>query len=61
MPPCAAVTAALSVKIVADALGSVNVFSDVAGPVNLVNPLPVPPKVEAIICVRSADPLNEFP
>lgn len=43
VPPCATVTVALSVRITADALGNVNVFSDVVGPENLVNPLPVPP------------------
>lgn len=31
------------------ASGSVNVFSLVVGPVNLVNPLPVPPYAEEII------------
>ena len=40
-PPCT--------TIVELASGSVNVFSAVVGPVNLVNPLPVPPYVEAII------------
>jgi len=34
VPPCAAVTAALSVNMVADALGRVNVFAEVVGPVN---------------------------
>ena len=61
VPPCAAVTAALSVRIVADALGSVKVFSDVVGPVNFVNPFPVPPNVEAIIAVMSAEPLKALP
>jgi hypothetical protein len=43
VPPCATVTAALEVKIVAVASGKVNVLSAVVGPVNLVKPLPVPP------------------
>jgi hypothetical protein len=43
VPPCKTVTAALSVKIVALAFGSVKVFSVVAGPDNLANPFPVPP------------------
>ena len=38
VPPCAIVTAALSVRIVALAFGSVNVFSLVVGPVNFVKP-----------------------
>ena len=49
VPPCATVTAAALVRIVALALGSVNVFSDVAGPENFVNPLPVPPYPLVII------------
>ena len=49
VPPCATVTAALSVNTVAEAFGSVNVFSAVVGPENLVNPFPVPPYVLAII------------
>ena len=49
VPPCATVTAALLVKIVAVASGSVNVFSLVVGPLILVNPFPVPPYVEAMI------------
>ena len=52
MPPCAAVTAALSVSIVALAFGRVNVFSEVVGPLNFVNPLPVPPLVEASVPVQ---------
>jgi len=43
VPPCATVTAALSVRMVADASGNVKVFSAVVGPLNLVNPFPVPP------------------
>ena len=43
VPPCAAVTTALSVRMVAEALGSVKVFSLDAGPENLVKPLAVPP------------------
>jgi hypothetical protein len=43
VPPCATVTAALSVSIVAEALGKVKVFSVEAGPESLANPLPVPP------------------
>lgn len=46
VPPCATVTAALLVRTVELAFGSVKVFSDVAGPVNLVNPFPVPPLVD---------------
>ena len=42
-PPCATVTAALDVRMVADALGSVNVFKDVAGPVKAIKALFVPP------------------
>ena len=34
VPPCATVTAALSVRIFADAFGRVNVLKDVVGPVN---------------------------
>ncbi len=43
VPPCATVTAALSVSTVADALGRVNVFVVVVGPVTAKNPFPVPP------------------
>jgi hypothetical protein len=46
---------------VADASGNVNVFSAVVGPVNLVNPFPVPPKFEAMICAKSAVPLKLLP
>jgi len=41
--------------------GSVKVFSVPVGQVNFVNPFPVPQKVEAIICVRSAVPSNKLP
>ena len=43
------------------ASGSVNVFSDVVGQENLVNPFPVPPYVDAIICVSAAVPSKLFP
>ncbi len=43
VPPCAMVTAVLEVSTVAEALGKVNVFSEVAGPVTSKNPLLVPP------------------
>jgi len=46
---------------VAEESGRVNVFSAVVGPVNLVNPLPVPPYVEAITCVSAAEPSKLFP
>lgn len=49
VPHCATVTAALSVSITAEAFGSVNVFSEVKGPVNLVNPFPVPPYADVMI------------
>ena len=42
-PPCATVTAAALVRIVALEFGSVNVLSVVAGPVKSMNPLFVPP------------------
>ena len=42
------------VKIVAFASGSVNVFSDVVGPLNFVNPFPVPPLLEARVPVHPA-------
>ena len=43
VPPCATVTAALSVSTVALAFGNVNVFRLVAGPVTAKNPFAVPP------------------
>ena len=43
VPPCAPVTRALSVRIVALAFGSANDLAVEAGPVNCVNPFPVPP------------------
>lgn len=43
VPPCATVTAALLVRMVADAFGSVNVLSVVAGPVKSIKALFVPP------------------
>ena len=46
---------------VAEASGSVKVFSVVVGPVNLVKPLPVPPYVEAMTCVRAAVPSKLLP
>lgn len=54
-------TAALSVKIVAEAFGRVKVFSVEAGQESFANPFPVPPYVEAIICVRAALPSKLFP
>ncbi len=42
-PPCATVTAAALVKMVALEFGSVKVFSDVAGPVKSIKALLVPP------------------
>ena len=61
VPPCATDTSALVVKIVALASGKVNTFSEVDGPMNLVNPLPVPPKAVPIICVKSAVPSKVLP
>lgn len=61
VPPCATVTKAAEVKIVALAFGNVNILSAVAGPVNLVNPFPVPPKVLAITPVNAAVPSKLFP
>ena len=61
VPPCATVTAALEVRIVAVAFGKVNVFSAVVGPLNFANPFPVPPYVEAMTCVNAADPSKLFP
>jgi hypothetical protein len=61
VPPCGTVTAALSVRIVAVAFGSVNVFVDVAGPEKAVNPFPVPPNAAPMIWVRAADPSKLFP
>ena len=46
---------------VESAFGSVNVFSVVAGPVNLVKPLPVPPKVDAMTCASAALPSKLLP
>jgi hypothetical protein len=46
---------------VALASGKVYVFSLVLGPLNLVNPFPVPPKVDAMTPLRFAVPSNEFP
>lgn len=43
VPPCATVTSALLVRIVAEALGKVYVFADVAGPDTVKNALLVPP------------------
>ena len=40
VPPCATVTGALLVRIVAEAFGRVKVLTDVVGPVNAVNPFP---------------------
>jgi hypothetical protein len=42
-PPCAGVMTAALVRIIASEFGRVNVLSADAGPVNLVNPFPVPP------------------
>ncbi len=42
-PPCATVTAAALVRMVAEEYGSVNVLSDVAGPVKSIKALFVPP------------------
>jgi hypothetical protein len=39
----------------------VKVLSAVVGPVNLVKPFPVPPKVEAMIWERAAVPSKLFP
>ncbi len=43
VPPWATVTAALEVRIVAEAFGRVKVFTVVAGPVKAVKPFPDPP------------------
>ena len=52
VPPWAAVTAALSVRMVAEAFGRVKVLVDVVGPVKAVNPLFVPPRDGAKIPVQ---------
>ena len=44
----------MSVKIVAEAFGKVKVFSEAAGPENLVKPLPVPPLAEPKMPATSA-------
>lgn len=43
------------------ALGRVKVFSEVVGQENLVNPFPVPPKVDAMIPDRFAVPSKLSP
>jgi len=50
-----------SIFIVQSASGKVNVLSAVVGHVNLVNPFPVPPNPEAIICVNAALPSKLLP
>ena len=62
VPPCGTVTAALSVRTVALALGNVKVLVDVAGPLTAKKPLFVPPLAEgsipATLVVRSIDPAS---
>lgn len=60
VPPWAAVTAALSVNMVADAFGKVKVLVLEAGPVNAVNPLFVPPRDGARIPDQPTVILAEF-
>ena len=48
-------------KRVAEASGSVKVFSAVVGPENLVNPFPVPPYVEAMIWLSATEPSKLLP
>lgn len=59
VPPCATVTAAAEVNIVALLFGRVKVFVDVAGPVKAVNPLAVPPFAAGSIPVTPA--VNDKP
>src|SRR5258708_28320032 len=56
VPPWATVTAALEVRILAEASGRVKVFSEVVGPLNLAKPLPVPPLPEVSMPVISLLP-----
>jgi hypothetical protein len=60
-PPDGVPRAPPEYRSVAEASGRVNVFSAVVGPVNFVNPFPVPPKLDAMICVRAAVPSKLFP
>lgn len=54
-------TVAAAAVIVMFASGIVIVFSVVVGQLILVNPFPVPPYVEAITCVRAAEPSKLLP
>lgn len=54
-------TVAAAAVMVMFASGIVIVFSVVVGQLILVNPLPVPPYVEAMTCVSAALPLKLFP
>lgn len=54
VPPCAAVTRALSVKTFALAFGKVKVLAEVAGPATVKNPFAVPPFAVGRIPVTAA-------
>jgi hypothetical protein len=65
VPPCASVTAALLVRIVLVALGSVNVLAPPDGPENTIEAVPSPPLAEGRMpltsVVRTTAPKEGFP